>query len=580
MVYDYVYGINRKAIKMSHFYVAPTGDDSGPGSAERPFRTLERARTAAREAPGAAVVRLRGGVHPLTRTFELTEADSGTVYEAYGYGAAEREEPVVSGGRPISGWRERDGVWLAEVGDLETRQLYVNGRRADRAGIPGLPGAATATATGYVTDSPEPRGWRQAEFVHRGVYPWTEARLAMAGATADGDATVITMAEPGFGWATELYNSTWEGVTSRGPGLPSRIENEPGFLREPGTFVLDRSRPGDHVLMYKPLPGEEPGAARVVAPVLERLVAVSGARDVAFRGLVFAEATWLRPDRPEGFVHYHGHGYYEGGGVETAVLGEGSSVTLPASSVTIPACVTFEDASGTVEGCRFTRLGATGLGVSGGEGLTVRGCDFDTLSAGGVVVSGSRATTIEDNRVRRIGLEYSGSPAVSVSDTRGCVIAHNEVRQVPHCGIVAGSGEGTRILRNLTVDTLQVLADGGGIYLSGSQGDGPGNGAEVRGNVIADTRTPYNFGLYLDYGASWVTVEENVVVRADNTSVLHVGPPLENVVFRGNFWDADPLGHDDPPAGVTYEGNVTLKDERELNAATEAIRSLAGVRRG
>ncbi|TYB52656.1 right-handed parallel beta-helix repeat-containing protein [Nonomuraea sp. PA05] len=561
---------------MRMFHVSPEGDDSWEGSATRPFLTLERARSAAREVAGDVVVRLRGGVHALTRPFELTEADSGTVYEAYGYGTAEQEEAVVSGGKPITGWRERDGVWLAGVGDLEFRQLYVDGRRAARAAIPGLPGAAEATATGYVTDSAEPLGWRDAEFVHRGVYPWTEARLAMAGASDDGGRTVITMAEPGFGWAIELYNSTWEGNTSRGPGLPTAIENDPAFLREPGTFVLDRSRPGDHVLMYLPLPGEDPARTVVIAPVLETLVRVAGVREVAFKGLVFADATWSRPGRPEGFVHYHGSGYYEGGGVETAVLGEGASVTFPQASVTIPACVRFEDTVGAVvEGCRFTRLGASGLGVSGGEGLAVRGCEFDTLSAGAIVVSGGRATTLEDNRVRRIGLEFSGSPGIAVTGTRGCVVAHNEVREVPHCGIVAGTGEGIRILRNLTVDTMQVLADGGGVYLSGPQGEG----AEVRGNVIMDTRTPYNFGLYLDYGASGVTVEENVVMRADNTSVLHVGPPLEDVVFRGNFWDADPLGHDDPPSGVTYEGNVTIKDERELNAATEAIRSRAGLLR-
>ncbi len=74
-------------------------------------------------------------------------------------------------------------------------------------------------------------------------------------------------------------------------------------------------------------------------------------------------------------------------------------------------------------------------------------------------------------------------------------------------------------------------------------------------------------------------LEGNVVARADNTGVLTVAPPLENVVYRGNFWDADPVGHDDPPAGVTYEGNVTIGDERELNAATAAIRSRAGLLR-
>ncbi|MFD0853261.1 right-handed parallel beta-helix repeat-containing protein, partial [Actinomadura adrarensis] len=224
-------------------------------------------------------------------------------------------------------------------------------------------------------------------------------------------------------------------------------------------------------------------------------------------------------------------------------------------------------------------LGAFGLGVTGGEGLSVRGCDFDTLSAGAIVVSGSRATTIEDNKVHGIGLEYSGSPAISLSGTEGCVVAHNEITDVPHCGIVVNPGRGSRILRNLVADTMTALADGGGVYVAGQQGTSASDGGLVQGNVITDTRTPYNFGLYTDYGASWLTVTENVVTRADNTAVLHVGPPLENVAFRGNVWDADPIGHDDPPPGVTYEGNTTIKDERRLDAATTDIRSRAGLLR-
>ncbi|MCC5575861.1 right-handed parallel beta-helix repeat-containing protein [Microtetraspora sp. AC03309] len=568
---------------MFQFHVAPSGDDSSPGSAERPFATLERARSAAREASGDVVVHLRAGTHVLSGPLELTEADSGVVYQAYGFGTSDQEEAVVSGGRRVEGWRERDGVWTADVGDLDFRQLYVDGRRASRAGIPGLPGAATPTVTGYVTDSADPRGWRSpgdVEFVYRGVYPWTEARCGVAGVSADRDTTVITMAQPAFAWAAELYNSVWDGRTSSGPGLPTRIENDASFLREPGTFVLDRSRPGRHVLRYLPLPGEDPERAEVVAPVLETLVRAAGTRNVSFRGLVFADATWLRPSRPEGFVHYHGSGYYEGGGVETAVFGEGASVTYPVASASIPACVTLKDVAGVAfENCRFTRLGASGLGISGGSEVSVRGCDLDTLSGGGVSVSGGRDVTIEDTWVHHVGLEYSGSPGISVSGARRCTIARNEIADVPHCGIVLGPGEGARVLRNLTVDTMGVLADGGGIYLSSAQGSSPDDGALVRGNVIEDTRTRYNFGLYTDYGASWVTLEGNVVARADSTAILTVAPPLENVVYRGNFWDADPVGHDSPPAGVTYEGNVTIGDERELNAATAAIRSRAGLLR-
>ncbi|WP_344860210.1 right-handed parallel beta-helix repeat-containing protein [Planomonospora alba] len=380
----------------------------------------------------------------------------------------------MSGGRRITGWRVRDGVWTADVGGLDTRQLYVDGRRAERAHIAGLPGEARATGTGYVTGSPEPREWRSpadVEFVYRGVYPWTEARCGVAGVSADGGSTVITMAQPAYGWAGELYNSTWEGQTSHGPGLPTRIENDAAFLREPGTFVLDRSRPGRHVLLYLPRPGEDPERTPVVAPVLETLLSAAGARDLAFRGLTFADATWLRPGRPEGFVHYHGGDYYEGGGVETAVLGEGASVTYPARSAAIPACVSFRDVAGVeIEGCRFTRLGAYGLGVSGGDGVTVRGCDLDTLAGGGITVSGGRDATIEDTWVHHAGLDYSGSPGISVRGVHGCVIASSEVADVPHCGIVAGPGTGVRVLRNLVADTMRVLADGGGVYVSGAAG--------------------------------------------------------------------------------------------------------------
>ncbi|WP_345389640.1 hypothetical protein [Nonomuraea salmonea] len=56
---------------MEQIHVSPAGDDSWPGSQDRPFATLERARAAARAAGGKAVVHLRGGVHVLTRPFEL-----------------------------------------------------------------------------------------------------------------------------------------------------------------------------------------------------------------------------------------------------------------------------------------------------------------------------------------------------------------------------------------------------------------------------------------------------------------------------------------------------------------------------
>ncbi len=57
-------------------HIAPDGDDDGPGTRDKPFATLERARQAARErtsAPAAPItVVLRGGTYYLTEPLVLT----------------------------------------------------------------------------------------------------------------------------------------------------------------------------------------------------------------------------------------------------------------------------------------------------------------------------------------------------------------------------------------------------------------------------------------------------------------------------------------------------------------------------
>ena len=83
------------------------------------------------------------------------------------------------------------------------------------------------------------------------------------------------------------------------------------------------------------------------------------------------------------------------------------------------------------EGCRFTRLGATGLGATGGADVVVRGCDFDTLAASAVEITGTRGARVEDNLIAHVGLDHSGSPGITIHDTENCIVAHNHIRDVP-----------------------------------------------------------------------------------------------------------------------------------------------------
>lgn len=134
-------------------YVAPWGSDGWPGTLERPFATPARAQQAVRARTAGMtsdiVVNLRGGTYRLTAPLRMSQAagDSGrgghrVVYQAYGYGTRWQEPVTLSGGREIGGWRpdpQRRGVWRADAGTLETRQLYVGGS--------GPPGRARATAS-------------------------------------------------------------------------------------------------------------------------------------------------------------------------------------------------------------------------------------------------------------------------------------------------------------------------------------------------------------------------------------------------------------------------------------------------
>ncbi|MYT33713.1 MULTISPECIES: right-handed parallel beta-helix repeat-containing protein [unclassified Streptomyces] len=612
--------------QFDQLHVAPWGRDSWPGTHDRPFATLPAAQRAVRARTASLhadlVVNLHAGTYFLDAPLTLDGAagDSGenghrVVYQAYGHGSPRQEKVVVSGGRVITGWTpgEVDGAWQAEVGSLETRQLYVNGRRAPRASLsPGIPGSVTKTETGYVTDSTAPQSWQDPtgiEFVFPWVYPWSEARCRVAEITGDARSTTITLAQPAFDRARELYAATWVGEKPESPesaespeshrdarwdGLarPSSAENSVSFLTEPGTFVLDRSAPGRHVLHYLPLPGEDMAKAEIVAPVLEKLVVGRGTEehplhDVTLRGLTFSHAGWTEPDGPHGFLHFFANSYYGGGELQKVELADGNAhVTIPAAPRYVPANVEFTAAVRVaLHDNTFTGLGAGAIGFTGpGRDNTIVGNRIEDVSGSAVTVTSGTGTRIQQNLIRHIGREYHGSPALWVSDAREVTVAHNEIHDVPYSGIVVTGGSQAarvQVIENLIHHTMTMLADGGGIYLNGPQGTSYADGTLVRGNVVRDTLTPYNFGLYTDYGAAWVTVQANVVHRSDAPIVLRVTPPLENVTFLDNFWDDHPADADTPPSGVTLAGNKVLpKDgfEKALAAdpAGAAILASAG----
>jgi len=126
-------------------FVSARGQDSWPGTADRPFATLERARDAVRalKTKGALTEPVRvlvsGGDYVLTRPLEFTPADSGTPTASIRYEAQPGARPVFSGGRTISGWQPAgDGLWKAEIPDVAAGRWYFEqlwGNRSQRGGV-------------------------------------------------------------------------------------------------------------------------------------------------------------------------------------------------------------------------------------------------------------------------------------------------------------------------------------------------------------------------------------------------------------------------------------------------------------
>jgi hypothetical protein len=106
-------------------------------SPDGPIRTLAGARDAARAQPRAGANRpitnqIRDGLYIHKETLVLTPEDSDTTWEA-----APGAKPAISGGRMISGWKKGSGsLWTADAGDAYFHQLFVTGRRAQRARTP------------------------------------------------------------------------------------------------------------------------------------------------------------------------------------------------------------------------------------------------------------------------------------------------------------------------------------------------------------------------------------------------------------------------------------------------------------
>ncbi|WP_329363108.1 fibronectin type III domain-containing protein [Streptomyces sp. NBC_01483] len=628
----------------SDLYVSPSGNDHANGTARHPVRTLERARDLVRERvtgmKGDLTVHLASGTYRQTAPLTLDARDSGTgghqvIWQGTG-------NTVISGGRQVEGWRPvagRAGLWSAPApqGLADTRQLYVDGVRAQRA-RGAAPVTLTQTATGYTASSDALAHWKHpsdAEFVYTsgeslwnverdGLGQWTEPRCRVAAA----EGTTITMVQPCWDNSNkrvEFPDIPGRTVSMVGPGhltnggRATYVENAYELLDQPGEWYLDRAA---HRVYYLPRKGENLARADVEAAQAEKLIdgrgtAAAPVHDLAFRGLQFSYATWLTPSGPEGFSEIQA-GYTITGEKGWATQGlcqyvEGG--TCPFASWTkMPGNVSF------AYGQRiafsddvFAHLGASGLDLgAGSKDSTVSGSVFTDISGNGLEIGGVDGQTpasgvqVTNNHLYGLPREYHGGVAILNGWTQSTTIAHNQIDHVGYSAVSLGWGgwpdkigdpatpnpsHDNTVRDNLIFDYMQMLDDGGGIYTQGLTGTSLADGEKVTGNVIHD-QWGLGKNVYTDNGCTYETVEGNVLYNASYANVASRHTDYRDTLgnndptlVKDNWWEEGTSDSDNK--GLVTTGNKIMTAPSDVppeildNAGLEpAYRGLLNLRVG
>jgi len=548
----------------TEYYVATDGDDNNPGTKALSFKTIVRARDAIRYETrpmpdGGVTVWIRGGMYYLDEPLMFGPEDSGSdadrpiCYQAY-----PGENPVISGGREITGWQRDESnqnLWRVTLpgvaaGTWWFRQLWCDNERCQRARWPNpgelleirevSPDFLTIRLNKSIPGSDLPV--KGTELV---VYHWWCVARGRIAKKSDSSVTTETVCGGvGLHW------------TEPQPVKPAFLEHHPEYIDQPTEWYLD---PTSGVLTYQAPHGINPNNYIFVVPKLEKLIVIIGTRhapvqNIIFKGLSFKHTGWNLPD-----IGYSGMqaGHYR------------DDVSHPQYVIPLAIEMSYAD-SCRVEKCCISNIGGSAIGFGAGcNNNGVIDCELYDIGGNGimagwlgdsmtgrVIYRASRDTplhnTISNNYLHNIAGEWLGCVGIWEGYCKHTKIVHNTITNLPYTGVSTGwrwnstpyVQEGVIVQQNHIYEVTKKFRDGGSIYTLGNH-----LGGLILGNVLHDVHEgwevrypPNNAGINFDQGSSNIHVEDNISYNTAGKAIHFYQCDSGDMTWGTNYWDSHPTG--------------------------------------
>ncbi|OPZ87838.1 MAG: Endo-1,4-beta-xylanase Z precursor [Firmicutes bacterium ADurb.Bin419] len=553
-----------EAATQATFYVSPTGSDSNPGTLNEPFKTITKARDVVRtinsDMTGDIYVFLRGGNYNITSTITFDPQDSGTNgYRIY-YQAYQDEIPVLNGATKVTGWTQHSGnIYKATLNrSTKLRNLYVNDARASMTSkrVTARGGYGTYSVTAgqaswawtsgsksdgvqyYLDDVPAISSNKDDLEIVNGT-TWNENIVCTRDVITSGNYRVLLLQQP---YGAIAQTPGWGAAFS--PSGTHTIYNAFEFLNSPGQFYFDKTT---KTLYYYIRPGENMDTADVQAPVVEKLIDISGkstsnrVRNITFQGITFANTDYNLVD----VAGSHGKSTCQASQAFIAFYNDNWHNTKYDLVDTLPGMINL-NISDSIDFIKNI------VKHSGNDGITmvndvinsnIIGNYITDITSSGITVGhpqhvyigngGNRAkyasgvegvcknNTISNNVLYDISTApgFGGCAAITAYFVDTLKITYNHVQKTAYNGIHLGWGwcnfkdsttcKNNTISYNRIIDTLTRLHDSGAIYTIGQMPGTNINENYVRGIPPATSGPTY--GLHNDEGTAYINENDNVL---------------------------------------------------------------------